>query len=128
MANTATKVASSPYSITYTLAGDGTVIGPTIASATLIADSEAGPLRDLLSASYATQALMRDALCYGDPGILVMEPRTVVVWTTAQVNQASVDVDVDAITATRPEINVTMSDTTGQVVLLHVRYFQSAVA
>jgi hypothetical protein len=128
MANTATKAASSPYSITYLLAGDGTVVGPTIASATLITDSEAGPLRDLLSASYANQAAMRDALCYGDPAILVMEPRTVVVWTTAQVNQASVDVDVDAITATRPEINVTMSDTTGQAVLLHIRYFQSAVA
>lgn len=128
MANVAAKVASSPYSITYTLTGDGTVTSNPIASATLITDSEAGPLRDLLSASYANQAAMRLAFTLGDPAILVVTMRTAVNDVTAEANQVSVDVDVDAVTAARPEINYNMSDTTGQVAILHIRYFQSSIA
>jgi hypothetical protein len=128
MANVAAKVASTPYSITYTLTGDGTVTSSPIASATLITDSEAGPLRDLLSASYANQAAMRLAFTLGDPAIMLVTMRTTVNDVTAEANQVSVDVDVDAITATRPEINYNMSDTTGQVAILHIRYFQSSIA
>lgn len=128
MANTAVLAAATTHRLVYTLTGDGTVAGPTIASATLIADSAAGPLRDLLSASYATQALMRTAMLEGTPARILTSLR-VGAATALGPNAAQVaaDVDVDAVTATRPEINITMSDTTGQVATLEIEYLHSII-
>ena len=120
MANTAALIAATPYRLTYLLTGDGTVAGPTIASATMITDSAPGPLRTALQASYANQAAMRTAFDSGTPARMSLRMRTTVNDVTAEVNQASCDVDVDAVTAARPEVNVTMSDTTGQVAILTI--------
>ena len=131
MANTATLRSATPNRLVYELAGDGTVAGPTIANATLLTDMVAGPLENAYSASYANQAAMRLALIYGVPGTtsagcrIFLTPMTTVADTTAQVNQPSVDVDVDAVTATRPEINVTMSDTTGTLYALVIEHIWS---
>jgi hypothetical protein len=122
MANTATLVTSTPHRLVYLLTGDGTVTGPTIASATLITDAVAGPLEDLLSASYANQAAMRTAFLTGATAQVFYQQRTSVNDVTAEINQVSCDVDVDAVTATRPEVNITMSDTTGQIGYLTIQY------
>jgi hypothetical protein len=126
MANTVTLKSSTPCRLVYEIAGDGTATG-TIASATLITDAVTGPLEDALSASYADQAAMRAAMLYGAPVQIHTQIQTSVADTTAQVNQPAADVDVDAITATRPEINYQMHDTTGQVVLLIVEYVHTLV-
>lgn len=125
MANTATLVTSTPYRLVYLLTGDGTVAGPTIDSATLIADAVAGPLEDLLSASYANQAAMRVAFLASDPARMLITYRSTPVQTTAEQGLIVVDVDTDAVTATRPEINVGMSDTTGQLAYLEIEYIHS---
>jgi hypothetical protein len=124
MANTATLRIQTPHRLVYELAGDGTVVGPTIASATLIADSAPGPLRDALSASYSTQALMRNAMLHGSPCTMRVVLQTTVNDVTAERNQVGIDVDVDAVTATRPEINIVMSDTTGQLATLMIEYLR----
>lgn len=128
MANTAAKVSSSPNHLTYLLTGDGTVAGPTIASATILADMEPGPLKDAWAASYANQAAMRTALLGGGADC---EARVQLVATgvdvTAEKNQPTVDVDVDAVTATRAEINIGMSDTTGQIAYLHLSHRHSMI-
>lgn len=125
MANVATKVAATQNRLVYSIAGDGTVAGPTIANATLLADMVAGsPLRDLWNATYANQAAMRAALMANEGRILITM-LTTVADTTAQVNQASVDVDTDAVTATKAEINVTMSDTTGTLMYLSIEHIHS---
>lgn len=126
MANTATKVSSSPNHLTYRLDGDGTVAGPTIANATLLADMEAGPLRDAWNSTYANQAAMRTALLGGGANCEVSIQLAVTpVDTTAQTNQIVADVDVDAVTATKAELNVSMSDTTGQIAFLHIKHRHS---
>lgn len=124
MANTPVKVTASPYRLVYRITGDGTVAGPTIASSQLIADSAEGPLQDLLKASYANQAAMRVAFMESNPGRINVRYQTTPVQTTAEQNLAFADVDVDAVTATRPEVNVTMSDTTGQIILLEIEVIQ----
>jgi hypothetical protein len=53
--------------------------------------------------------------------------RTAVNDVTAEQNQISVDVDVDAVTATKPEVNVTMSDTTGQEAYLTIEFLHSII-
>ena len=130
MANTATKVSASPNHLTYLLTGDGTVAGPTIANATLLADMVYGPLRDAWNAALTTQAAMRNQLLGGlAPGScdihiqLVSSP----VDTTAQVNQPFADVDTDAVTITKAELNISMSDTTGQLAYLHIRHRHSII-
>ncbi|MDP2310922.1 MAG: hypothetical protein Q8P18_33190 [Pseudomonadota bacterium] len=127
MANTATKKAATPYRLVYELVGDGTVVGPTITSAIMIADCAAGPLKDLLSASYASQALMRTSFLYGTPAEMRTQVQIAVNDVTAEKNQISIDVDADAVTATRPEINVAMSDTTGQTAILVIEYIHSII-
>lgn len=136
MVNTAVKVSASPNHITYVLTGDGTVVGPSIANATLLADMVMGPLRDAYNGVLTTQAAMRNALlgglivgpilggggCYA-----IIQMITTVADTTAQVNQPSVDVDTDAVSTTKAKVNITMSDTTGTVGFLHLMHMHSLI-
>lgn len=134
MANTATKASAGPCHLTYELAGDGTVAGPTIANATLLADMHnGGPLHDAWNSTFANQAAMRTALLGGAGGanrqgcICVLQMAVTVADTTAQVNQACADVDVDAVTATKAELNISMSDTTGTIGFLTLQAYHSIV-
>jgi hypothetical protein len=127
MANTATLVTATPYRVVYLLAGDGTVVGPTIANATLLTDMVDGPLQDIFNAAYLNQAAMRTACLASAPCRAVIQLRTAVNDVTAEKNQISVDVDVDAVTATKPEVNITMSDTTGQEAYLTIELLHSIV-
>ncbi len=130
MANTATVKVATPVRLSYELVGDGTVAGPTIANATILAALPNGPLKDAWNATYADQAAMRNALLYG-VGALSCEVRSTLVATgvdvTAEKNQVVVDVDTDAVTATKAEINFGMSDTTGQRALVVFEYKPQAV-
>ncbi len=129
MANTATLVSSSPNHITYLLTGDGTVIGPTITNATLLADMAPGPLRDAWNLVLTTQAAMRTALLGGGEGCVAsLQLVATGTDTTAQVSQPVVDVDTDAVTITKAEINIGMSDTTGQLAYLTLEHWHSIVA
>lgn len=128
MANTATLQSASPNHITYLLTGDGTVAGPTIANATLLADMVDGPLKDAWNATYATQAAMRTALLGGGAKCCAsIQLMVTPVDTTAQANQVVADVDVDAVTATKAELNISMSDTTGQLAMLTLTHWHSIV-
>jgi hypothetical protein len=136
MANTAVKVSASPNHLTYILTGDGTQVGPTVANATILADMVPGPLKDAWSAVLTTQAAMRNQLLGGlsgaatgsegscDASVLLL---AAVKDVTAEINQPSVDVDTDAVTATKAEINITMSDTTGQIAMLTLRHRASTI-
>lgn len=127
MANTAALQTATPYRVVYLLTGDGTVAGPTLDSALLLADMVAGPLKDVFSASYNNQAAMRTACLASQPARAIVQMRATVNDVTAEKNQVSVDVDVDAVTATRPEVNITMSDTTGQVAYLTLEVLHSII-
>lgn len=128
MANTATKVAATPNRLTYLLTGDGTVAGPTIDNATILADMVAGPLKNAWNATYANQAAMRTALLGGGANCrAAIQLMATGVDVTAQVNQVVVDVDTDAVSVTKAEINVGMSDTTGQLAMLHLMHEHSAI-
>ncbi len=124
MANTAVKVSASPNHLTYILTGDGTVIGPTIANATLLADMVPGPLRDAWNRVLTTQAAMRSALLGGLPGkgcqggTAKLQLAVTGTDTTAQKSLPTADVDTDAVTVTKAEVNIGMSDTTGQIAFL----------
>ncbi|MEY3021407.1 MAG: hypothetical protein RIS86_605, partial [Planctomycetota bacterium] len=85
------------------------------------------PLEDLFNATYANQAAMRTACLTSAPGRVLVQLRTAVNDVTAEQNQISVDVDVDAVTATKPEVNVTMSDTTGQEAYLTIEFLHSII-
>lgn len=131
MANTAAVASVSLNHITYLLTGDGTVAGPTIANATLLADmivAGEGPLYQAWNTPWVTQAAMRTALL-GGGAQCVAEVQVVAtpVDTTAQVNQIAIDVDTDAVTVTKAEINVQMSDTTGQLAYLTLSHWHSIV-
>jgi outer membrane murein-binding lipoprotein Lpp len=128
-ANTATKQTRSQNRLTYLLVGDGTQVGPTIANATILQDMEfQGPLFDAWNRTYATQATMRTALLAGGANCYaIIQLRTAVKDVTAEINQPSVDVDADAVTATKAEINITMSDTTGQEAYLHLIHMHSLI-
>lgn len=126
MAATRTKLTSTPNLLAYVIVGDGTVGPLVIASATLIADASDGPLKDALSATYADQGAMRVAF-FGNPCMISLIRRKGPVDTTGQANQSNVDVDVDAVTATRPEVNVEMSDTTGDEVYVILEHRHSLV-
>jgi len=127
MANTATLVTATPYRVVYLLEGDGTVAGPTIANATLLADMVAGPLKDVYNATYANQAAMRTACLTTAPARALVQLRTTGVDVTAERNQITVDVDVDAVTATKPEVNIGMSDTPGQFAYLTLECLHSII-
>jgi microcystin degradation protein MlrC len=127
VANAPTIKTATPYRLVVSMAGDGTVAGPTLDNAAIVAALPAGPLKDTFSAVYADQAAMRAALLYGNPVQMFITMQTTVNDTTAQVNQCAVDVDTDAVSPTKPEINFAMSDTTGQVAILTVQYNHSLV-
>jgi hypothetical protein len=94
---------SSPNRLVYLITGDGAATSLTIDSAALITDAVAGPLEDLLSASYANQAAMRSVFGGGNVELLVQVRAA----TNSNIVSAQVDVDVDAVTAARPEVNLT---------------------
>lgn len=129
MANTATLAGATNQRAVYLLTGDGTVTGPTIANATLLADMvENGPLYDAWNATYADQAAMRGALLgSGAACRAVIQLVNAVNDVTAEQNQIAVDVDVDAVTPTKAEINIEMSDTTGQLAYLTLIHDHSIV-
>jgi len=122
MANTAALQYATRFRLVYLLTGDGTVSGPTITSAALIGDSAPGPLRDVLSAAYLNQGAMRTALFNSQPCKLTIHLMATGVDVTAEHNKVTVDADVDAVTATRPELNIAMSDTTGQIAVITLEY------
>lgn len=114
MANVFATTFVSPYRWMGTLTGDGTVAGPTVANATILAALPAGPLRDAFNAEYASQALMRTALLNMGAGVrCTIQLVVTIADVTAQVNQVVADVDTDAVTATKAEINYGMTDSTG---------------
>lgn len=130
MANTATVVSATPNHLTFLLTGDGTVAGPTIANATILAAMVGGPLKDAWNTVLTTQAAMRSALL---GGLAPQSCRAIIqlvaspVDTTAQVNQCCIDVDTDAVSTTKAEINVQMSDTTGQLAYLTLVHDHSMI-
>tara|TARA_Y100000034_G_C6897183_1_gene413926 strand:+ start:1068 stop:1454 length:387 start_codon:yes stop_codon:yes gene_type:complete len=126
MANTIAHLNSSANHSTWLFTGDGTVVSPALASATIIAAMVDGPLKDLFSASYANQAAMRTAVIEGNPGIVTTVVRATGNDVTNEKNRFVLDVDVDAVTAARPEVNTNMSDTTGQIVVVTFHYLHSA--
>lgn len=122
MANTAAEIGeSTPCRMVWLLTGDGTVAGPTIANATILAAMSDGPLKTLWSTAYADQAAMRAAL-FATRGRIAVTYRTTPVQTTAEQGLVVVDVDTDATSPTLPEINIGMSDTTGQIAYLTLEY------
>lgn len=102
MALTAAKVSASSNRLIYLLTGDGAASSATIASLTLLADAVDGPLKDFLNDTYANQAAMR-AVFGGGSVEMSIHARLA---TDANIGSLGVDVDVDAVTATKPEINV----------------------
>ena len=127
MVNTAVLASSSPNHVTYLLTGDGTVIGPTIASSVLLADMQPGPLRNAwANAIYADQDARRTALLGGGANCESNIQMLVTVNdVTAEVNQVAADVDVDGVTAALTELNLGMSDTTGQIAMLTLKHRHS---
>ena len=126
MPNTAVKVTATPNHLVYLLTGSGDVIGPTLTSASLLADMVDGPLKTLWGTALANQAAMRTALLGMGSGCRCFTQMVVAVNdVTGQVNQ--VVVDVDAVTPTLAEINIGMSDTTGQLAYLHIEYVHTVV-
>lgn len=127
MANTATLKYASPYRLVFELAGDGTVLGPNLDSAGLIAGCVDGPLKDALSASYGSLSALRAAFLYGNPCEMRVTLNVAVNDVTATRNQISVNVASDQVTSTRPSILIEMSDTTGQSATLVVEYSHSII-
>jgi hypothetical protein len=95
---TITKTKATANRLVYLVVGDGEDAAGLIDSVTLLADAAPGPLRNALKASYATQAAMR-AVFGGGNVPLECNHRT-------GTGSFAADVDVDAITATRPEVNI----------------------
>jgi hypothetical protein len=128
MANTIGLIGASKNHLVYLLTGDGTVVGPTRTNAEILADfgANTGPLYDLFNATYVAQADMRAAL-FGTGARMFIQLRVSVAVTTAEISQPTVDVDVDGVTATKPEINCAMGDTTGQIGYLYVEHIHSVV-
>jgi hypothetical protein len=120
MAAAWTKKNSTPNRLLYLVVGDGTVAA-TRTSAQMLADADAGPLKDLLNATYADQAAMRAALLEAHVRVTV-RPRLVSGVATTTVGGYSADVDTDAVTPTKPEVNVQMNDTTGDEVYVELEY------
>ena len=126
--NVATLIGASKNHLVYIIQGDGTVVGPTLTNAGILADfgTNLGPLYDLLNATYANQAAMRVAL-FGTGARMFMQLRVSVAVTDAQISQPTVDVDTDVATPTKPEINIAMGDTTGQFCYLYIEHIHSIV-
>lgn len=126
MANTYTYPVATPNRLVVVVTGDGTATG-LLANATLQAQMVAGPLKNAFDATYADQAAMRLALLYGSPVLIRMWYRTVVADTTAEVNQLAADVDTDATSPTKPEINYQIHDTTGTIAIMEILLVHSLV-
>lgn len=125
MANTAVFVSAARHRLTYILTGDGTIVGPTITNATILGNMLPGPLKNAWNRTYANQAAMRTALLGGGQQC-IMEVQVVVDSGTTD-EKISVDVDTDAVSVTKAEINIAMSDTTGQIAYLHIIHRHSAI-
>lgn len=128
MANTITKIQATAHRLVLKIDGDGTV-ATVLANATILAywaAADRGPLYDLFNATYANQADMRTALFDGTVrwGTVF---RTQVAQVTAEKNLTAFDVDTDAVTATKPEINFESPDTTGSVAYVYIEYVHSIV-
>jgi hypothetical protein len=100
---TATLVKADQYKLTYLLTGDGSDVDVTIANATLLADAVGGPLKNALNKTYTVagvgdQPTMRHTFGEG-PVKMTIRGRS-----TTQL--LGVDVDTDAVTTTKVEINV----------------------
>jgi hypothetical protein len=130
MVATATKIAAGPHHLSYMLVGDGEVGPLTIANATILADMVPGPLREAWNSVLTTQAVMRSALLGGLRSVSACPPGcrihllllTAVKDTTAEINQPAIDVDTDATTITKAEINVFMGDTADQVAIMTLHH------
>lgn len=116
MANVATKKKASRQRLTYEIVGDGTV-ALVLDNARLLADMVEGPLKDLFNAVYADQAAMRAALLE-ESAKFEIRKRTRV---GAPISDWAADVDVDAVTAAKPEINVQAPDANGSVIYLDIQ-------
>jgi len=127
MANTATKLSAGPHHLSYLLETDGSGATLTVASATLLADMDTGPLKTLWTDTTGNQAALRAGLLDYDPGFIAITPRTLTADTPAEVNQAGADVDVDAVTATRAELNLQCSATAGNAYIVTLRYMHSLI-
>ncbi len=128
MANTAVKVSATPNRLTYILTGDGSGAGPTLANATILADMVEGPLRDKWNQTYANQAAMRTALLGGGENCYAnIQLMTTGNDVTAQKDQITADVDTDAVSVTKAEIDIGMSQTTGQLAMLTLSHVHSIV-
>ncbi len=121
MANTATFVSATPNRCTYLLTGDGTVVGPTLTNATILGNMVPGPLKTAWNTVWTTQAAMRTALLGRGAGCSIsLQLVATGVDVTAEVDQVVADVDTDAVSTTKAEINIGMSDTTGQLAYMHL--------
>lgn len=120
MAAAFTKVLATPTRLRYKVVGDGTV-GATRTYAELIADMADGPLKTLWAASVGTQAQLQAALLEANCRIF-FQPRTIVATTGDTVAGYAADVDTDAVTTTKAEVNIQMNDTTGDTVYLEIEY------
>lgn len=105
MAITAAKVRADQYKLTYLLTGDGASTSLVIANSTLVADAIGGALKNALSGSYANTAAVQAVFGGG----------SVRMWVRP-INDAfpiGVFADTDAVTTTRPEINLTAATAPG---------------
>jgi hypothetical protein len=122
MPNTFTLRRATPFRLVYELTGDGTVQGPTLGNATLQAAAPAGPLKQALNTVFADQAAARQGMLMGVPIRVTTQTIVTPVDTTGQANQLVADVDLDAGAGNKGEVNVSMSDTTGQIGILTIEY------
>lgn len=121
MGATVTVKKATRSRLTLLVAGDGTATH-IITQAVLAAAMVDGPLKTQWTKVHTTQAAMRAALLE-EKGRIVIRARTQVADTTAQVNQPAADVDTDAVSTTKAEINLQLSDTTGQEFYIDLETF-----
>ena len=127
MAVVAALVSATASRAVYTVTGDGAATSLTIANATLLADLDGttGPLYQAFNATYANQAAMRAVIGGGPanvstPGVEIrMNPRSLG-------GVVAADVDTDAVTPTKPEINIVFP-ATAAVFYLVLEYVSSVV-
>ena len=125
MAASVTLKSATPHRVSFLVEGDGTATH-TITSAVLLAAMVPGPLYNAWNATYDDQAAMRAALLEGR-GRISFRDRALPVDTTGEVNRAAADVDADAVTATKAELNLQLSDTDGHDFYLDIEYSHSIV-
>lgn len=104
MAITATLVKSDPYKLTYQLLGDAAATTLVLANALLQTDAKQGSVKNALNQTYANQAAMRQVFGQGAVKFTIRSRDGGAGWGTA-----GIDVDVDAVTATKPKINLVAS-------------------